>query len=61
MQLLAVTFLVFTLSALAMAVGLILRGRPIRSGCARLNGSDAGQPGCQVCRGDCQQEGRKEP
>lgn len=60
MQLLAISFLVFALSALGMAVGLILRGRPIRSGCASLNGSEKAG-GCEVCRGACEREGRQDP
>jgi hypothetical protein len=61
MQLLAISFLIFTVSALGMAVGLILRGRPIRSGCASLNGSEGGSAGCQVCRGTCERKGREDP
>lgn len=61
MQLLAASFLIFTLSALGMAIGLVLRGRPIRSGCARLNGTDSARAGCGACRGDCEREKRKDP
>jgi hypothetical protein len=61
MQLLAVSFLIFTLSALGMAIGLILRGRPIRSGCASLNGSEGGPADCRICRGTCERKGRENP
>ena len=45
-----ISFLVITLAALAMALGLMLGRRPIKAGC----GSLLGDGGCEICGGTCE-------
>lgn len=50
---LVMSFLVMTLAALGMAVGVIAGRRPIAAGCARLDDLLDGPAECEVCGGIC--------
>ena len=52
MELFVGSFIVFVFAALAMAIGIIFRGRTMHAGCRRL----PGDPGCETelsCGGVC--------
>ena len=60
MAYLAVSFLVFILAALGMALGAILGGHPIRSGCAAVTRIEDGRIRCLLCRRACDRAARAE-
>jgi hypothetical protein len=51
MELFLLSFLVITVSVAGLALGVIVRKRPIRAGCGQYSGSDVKHGGCEVCAG----------
>jgi hypothetical protein len=53
LELFVLSFLVFALAAVGMAIGLIARGETNRVGCAGAAQIDGTRVGCAICQGSC--------
>jgi hypothetical protein len=51
LELFALSFLFFALTAVGMAIGFIVRGKTIRAGCAGAVQIDSTRVGCALCQG----------
>lgn len=52
MALFLLSFLVFMAAAAGLALGVIMKRRPISAGCGRLSGHHARPNGCEACAGN---------
>ena len=60
MAIFLISFLAFVLAALGMALGLVLRGRPLRQSCAGIIGMETSEGVCPGCgRGNAQVQNEK--
>ncbi len=51
MELFLLSFLVITVSVAGLALGVIVRKRPISGGCGKYAGSEVKDAACEVCTG----------